>query len=160
MSSVVRNLPRITLLLAFSMGLASCTSTPVPSPPPQAAKPEHKKDYSALRIGGREELQLPGIGLIHADNRENSPGGEMLFSGRVFLDIKSSETDLLLLGKAHHAYAEKARWNRETGVLRLEGLSIVEFDKVVAEGTEAGTLVFFDRSGKITTRGAHTHTFY
>lgn len=160
MSPVVRNLPQIMRLLAFSIGIVSCTSSTVPSPPPQIARPAHKKDYSALRIGGREEQQLPGIGLIHADKREQILGGDMLFSGRVFLEIKTSDADLLSLGKAHYAYAEKARWNLETGVLRLEGLPVVEIDYVVFVARKAGALAFFDRSGKVTIQGWHETFLY
>lgn len=85
MKPAVLHLPRIMLLVA-GIGVAACSTAPSLSPPKPAARPERKKDYSALRIGGRESLKLPGIGTIHADKRQNVEGGA-LWSGRVFLEV-------------------------------------------------------------------------
>ena len=148
------------LLLALCLGIAACVAPSAPSPLAGVAKPERKKDYSALRIGGRQEVELPGIGIIHADKREDASGDEIVFSGRVFLKLSLPTGAMLMLGEAQYAYAEKARWNSSTGVLCLEGFSIIEFDRSVAESTEAATRVFVDRSGKIITQGAHRHSFY
>ncbi|WP_395742657.1 hypothetical protein [Prosthecobacter sp.] len=146
------------LLNIAILGMASCTSTPVPAPAAKMDKPAQKKDYSALRIGGRQELKLPGIGVIHADKREEIAGSEVLFTGRVFLEIPPSE-GVLILGIAKYAYAEKARWRGAMGVLVLEGLSIIEFDRAVTENA-ADSQVMFDGNGKITTVGHHVTSFY
>ena len=150
------HLPIITLL-AVSIGVAACVTSPVPSPSKPAAKAEHKKDYAALRIGGRETLKLPGIGTIHADKRLDVEGG-VLWSGRVFLEIALSpagERPVFL-----YAYAEKARSSSKGDTLCLEGLAIVEGPHIVDHGTEADTRICFDESGKVTTTGGHETLFY
>jgi hypothetical protein len=156
MSPALLHLAR-TQLLPLCVGLAACTTAPVPSPPKSAAKPEHKKDYSALRIDGRETLKLPGFGVIHADKRADVEDG-VLLSGRVFLEISlpaSGDKPMFL-----YAYAERARSNSKRSILCLEGLAIVEGARIVIEGTKPDTRIFFDETGKVTTKGAHTQTFY
>ncbi|WP_395739679.1 hypothetical protein [Prosthecobacter sp.] len=158
MSPAVLRLQRNMLLIIASLGMASCTSAPAPAPPAKPDKPAQKKDYSALRIGGRQELKLPGIGVIHADKREEIAGSEVLFTGRVFLEIPPSG-DAGISGKTHYAYAEKARWRGTMGMLFLEGWSIIEFDRRVTENA-AGSRVMFEKNGKITTVGNHETSFY
>lgn len=156
MIPAAHHLPPI-LLLVVSLGLAACGSSPAPLPPKPDEKQFPKKDYSALRIGGRETLKLPGIGIIHADKRLDVEGG-VLWSGRVFLEIAlpvSGEKPTVL-----YAYAEKARSNGKGNMLCLEGRAIVEGPHFVNQSSEAGTRIFFDDSGKMTTQGGHETLFY
>ncbi|OYW73112.1 MAG: hypothetical protein B7Z37_22815 [Verrucomicrobia bacterium 12-59-8] len=110
-----------------------------------------------MRIGGREELKLAGIGTVYADKRTDVEGG-VLLSGRVFLEIslpRPGDKPMFL-----YAYAERARSNRKGSILCLEGLAIVEGASIVIEGTEPDTRIFFDETGKVTTRGAHGTSTY
>lgn len=156
MRTAVLHLPRI-MLLTLIIGVAACTTAPVPSPPKPTVKAEHKKDCSALRIGGRETLKRPGIGTVHADKRLNRVDG-VLLSERVFLEIalpSSGEKPVFL-----YAYAERARFNAKGKILCLEGLAIVEGARLVIEATEPDTRIFFDETGKVTTKGAHSTYAY
>lgn len=156
MSPSQLHLARISLL-TLCLGLAACSTAPAPLPPKPVAKPEQKKDYSALRIGGRETLKLPGIGTVHADKRADVEGG-VLLSGRVFLEITPPTSD----GNPWflYAYAERARSNSQGSILCLEGWAIVEGDDHVHQSTEAGTRIFFDETGKMTTKGGHETISY
>lgn len=156
MKLTAHHLPPI-LLLVVSLGLAACSSSPASSPPKPVEKQVPKKDYSALRIGGRETLKLPGIGIIHADKRLDLECGA-LWSGRVFLEIAlpvSGEKPAFL-----YAYAERARSNSQGSTLCLEGAAIVEGPHIVNQSTEADTRIFFDDTGKMTTQGGHETLSY
>ena len=145
------------LPLAACLGIAACTSFPAPAPPKAVAEPARKKDCSALRIGGRETVKLPGIGTLHADKRLDVDGGS-LWSGRVFLEIalpSTGEKPVFLF-----AYAERARSNSKGSTLYLEGTAIVEGPHIVNQSTAADTRIFFDDTGKVTTKGGHETLFY
>ncbi len=156
MQLTAHHLPPI-LLLVVSLGLAACSSAPAPLPPKPVEKQVPKKDYSALRIAGRETLKLPGIGTVHADKRVAMLDG-VLLSGRVFLEIAlpaSGEKPLFL-----YAYAERARFNARGSILCLEGAAIVEGPHMVNQSTEAATRICFDKTGRMTTTGRHETLFY
>jgi hypothetical protein len=156
MTPAVLHLPRIVLLIV-GLTFVACTGSPTPLPPQPAARSESRPDYFARRIGGRETLKLPGIGTVHADHRQDVENG-VLLSGRVFLEVAlppAGEKPVFL-----YAYAERARCNTKGSLLYLEGHAIVEGPHLVHQSTEADTQIYFDETGKVTTRGGHETLFY
>jgi len=163
MKLLVSRLSEIVPLVAF-VSLAACTAS---QHQPlleriREKKTEHKKDYSALRIRGRETIALAGVGTIHADKHEKSADGTIKLSGRVFVELVPGAGNSGKIGKTTFlfAYAEKARWDGQKSILCLEGLSIVEASSLVVEATEDSSRVYFDKTGKMTSMGLHSHSFY
>lgn len=134
-------LKRAVMVMA---GMMACLASLPAQVPADAAKAKNGKDYSPLRIRGRQMRELPGIGTIHADLIEQAPGGDVVLTGCVFLERLK-----------HFGYAPKARWNPATGVLTLEENWVVESEVSIMEATSPGGEMRIDPKGVFMSTGKH-----
>ncbi|MFO1485036.1 MAG: hypothetical protein U1F71_16875 [Verrucomicrobiaceae bacterium] len=137
-----------------TLGFTSCASPALLQKHHTSAPASDRPDYSARRIGGRQTLQLPEIGTLHADRIENVPGGEVNLTGHVFLEISNTES-MMMIGRLRFAYADQAVWNPISGELSLQGDCVVESTHATTKGKTADTRFIFSRDGRMTTIGAH-----
>lgn len=126
------------------VGVTACLASLPAQVAADVEKAKKGKDYSPLRIRGRQMMELPGVGTIHADLIDQKPGGEVLLSGCVFLE-RARE----------FGYAPKARWNATTGVLILEENWVLESAASVMESTGPGGEMHIDQKGVFRSMGRH-----
>lgn len=145
MSFSVLTLRRIKRTILAILGMVACLVSSLPAQvPADVAKPKKGKDYSPLRIRGREMRELPGIGTVHADRIEQEPGGDWLLTGCVFLERPRE-----------FGYAPKAHWNPTKGVLILQENWVLESAASVMESTGPGGEMHIDQKGVFKSMGRH-----
>jgi len=137
----------LSLLLLFVF-LPACSSPP-PPPPPEVTPAEPPPDYSAMRLGGRETLEIaPGV-TLHADHKEQATEGIVVFTGRVYLDGSAQAKGT---NWPQHAYAGRALWDPGAATLTLSEGAGAERGHAVWESTALETWIMLDGK-KITTHG-------
>jgi hypothetical protein len=129
--------------------VAGCGSPP-PPPPAEESLADPPPNFSAMRISGRESLEIaPGV-RVHADHREQASGGIVIFTGRVYLDGTGQAEDSRW---PWHAYAGKAEWHpTEGGALILSGGVSAERGHAVWQGKGEESTITVDGK-KILTHG-------
>ena len=96
-------------------------------------------DLSGRRLRGRIQLNLIS-GVLHADSIEPSTADHahmMVASGRVFWECPASDGGSRY--GTNYAYAERATYNSQTGVLVLMGEPAAEFEAHVILAKSSST---------------------